>query len=198
MSTGGWDCAADQWLNIYYTAGNPDPLKAFGVTWHDYPGWTRGSSFTLEILAAGYPLVITETHGFDANLNGVGHWTTAGAGISEAAGYAFASANDIGYVCGSGERLDTGADRALADHDSALDPLRDAVARPRTPSSFTYTADRRLEICVQALDCHGVPNEIRTRVTAVKGRCPRPLDDGDAVNWRPPRLQPPTAAGNTV
>lgn len=24
----------------------------------------------------------------------------------------------------------------------------------------------------------GVPNEIRTRVTAVKGRCPRPLDEG--------------------
>ena len=25
------------------------------------------------------------------------------------------------------------------------------------------------------------PNGIRTRVTAVKGRCPRPLDDGDVL-----------------
>ncbi len=29
----------------------------------------------------------------------------------------------------------------------------------------------------------GVPNGIRTRVAAVKGRCPGPLDDGDAVVW---------------
>jgi hypothetical protein len=27
----------------------------------------------------------------------------------------------------------------------------------------------------------GVPNGIRTRVVAVKGRCPRPLDDGDVL-----------------
>ena len=28
------------------------------------------------------------------------------------------------------------------------------------------------------------PNGIRTRVTAVKGRCPRPLDDGDVLRLR--------------
>ncbi len=26
----------------------------------------------------------------------------------------------------------------------------------------------------------GVPNGIRTRVAALRGRCPRPLDDGDS------------------
>ena len=36
----------------------------------------------------------------------------------------------------------------------------------------------------------GVPTGIRTPVTAVKGRCPRPLDDGDMV--RPEGFEPPT------
>jgi hypothetical protein len=30
-----------------------------------------------------------------------------------------------------------------------------------------------------AIDLIGVPRGIRTPVAAVKGRCPRPLDDGD-------------------
>ena len=30
-----------------------------------------------------------------------------------------------------------------------------------------------------AIDFNGVPNRIRTGVAAVKGQCPRPLDDGD-------------------
>ena len=33
---------------------------------------------------------------------------------------------------------------------------------------------------LQAVNFTGVPNRIRTGVTAVKGQCPRPLDDGDS------------------
>ena len=38
-----------------------------------------------------------------------------------------------------------------------------------------------LEPDAQDLDGSGVPKGIRTPVTAVKGRCPRPLDDGDLL-----------------
>lgn len=31
----------------------------------------------------------------------------------------------------------------------------------------------------ESFSLYGVPKGIRTPVTAVKGRCPRPLDDGD-------------------
>src|SRR5262249_22206256 len=36
----------------------------------------------------------------------------------------------------------------------------------------------------EAHDLRGVPMGIRTPVTAVKGRCPRPLDDGDLDSYR--------------
>lgn len=99
-STGYWDGAVQEWLNIYNTNGNPDTLKQFAATWHDYPGWTGGSSSALAIVAAGYPLAITETWGFDANLNALGNYATGGAGLSSPSGYAFARANSIGYICG--------------------------------------------------------------------------------------------------
>ncbi len=35
----------------------------------------------------------------------------------------------------------------------------------------------------------GVPDGIRTRVTAVKGRCPRPLDDGDSSREQTSRMR---------
>ena len=38
----------------------------------------------------------------------------------------------------------------------------------------------------------GTPNEIRTRVTCVKGGCPRPLDDRSITLVGPPGLEPGT------
>ncbi len=99
-SAGYWDGAVQEWLNIYNSNGNPDPLKQFAATWHDYPGWTGGPSYALAILAAGYPLVLTETWGFDANMNAVGNYSTGGAALNASAGYAYARAHGIGYVCG--------------------------------------------------------------------------------------------------
>jgi hypothetical protein len=36
---------------------------------------------------------------------------------------------------------------------------------------------------IQKTGKNGVPSGIRTRVAAVKGRCPRPLDDGDLNDY---------------
>jgi hypothetical protein len=46
------------------------------------------------------------------------------------------------------------------------------------PASCPRTKEKGLA-SLQALGIDGVPTGIRTPVTAVKGRCPRPLDDGD-------------------
>ena len=42
---------------------------------------------------------------------------------------------------------------------------------------------KELHFCSSFFTCSGVPTGIRTPVAAVKGQCPRPLDDGDAVNF---------------
>jgi hypothetical protein len=54
-----------------------------------------------------------------------------------------------------------------------------SVARDLTPSPFYPRTKEKGPASLQALDIYGVPTGIRTPVTAVKGRCPRPLDDGD-------------------
>ena len=44
----------------------------------------------------------------------------------------------------------------------------------------THIAERPTEVGLSA-ESNGVPKGIRTPVAAVKGQCPRPLDDGDTV-----------------
>jgi endoglucanase len=86
--------AIQTWLASYTTAsfgrtasGNPDPLAQFGMDWHNY-GWSTGTSTPLAVLAAGYPILMTETFGFDGALDGG----------SDASGYAWAASNDIGVL----------------------------------------------------------------------------------------------------
>jgi hypothetical protein len=46
------------------------------------------------------------------------------------------------------------------------------------PSYNLEDLSKNLKLHLAVIIIFGSPNEIRTRVTAVKGRCPRPLDDG--------------------
>jgi endoglucanase len=85
----GWSGYIETWLSTYTTGGNPDPLKQLAASWHVY-GYSMGTSYAQALLAAGYPIVITETYGFDAKLDG---------GTGTAAGYAWARSNNIGYMC---------------------------------------------------------------------------------------------------
>ncbi len=82
------------WLDSYTTAsygrtssGNPDPLGQLAVAWHDY-AWSSGTSAPLAVLAAGYPICITETYGLDSALDG---------GRSPD-GYTWAASNGIGVL----------------------------------------------------------------------------------------------------
>ncbi len=46
---------------------------------------------------------------------------------------------------------------------------------------FLLPKEKGLRENSETLDFTGVPNGSRTRVVGVKGRCPRPLDDGDIL-----------------
>jgi hypothetical protein len=72
-----WAGEPETWLQIYTANGNPDPLKQFGMSMHDY-GYSHGTGPLLGVLAAGYPIVITEfSQGSNvSNLGGVA-WTNS-------------------------------------------------------------------------------------------------------------------------
>ena len=51
----------------------------------------------------------------------------------------------------------------------------------RKPFDWMQSLNKKIPSKTEGI-ANGDPNEIRTRVTAVKGRCPRPLDDGTVRN----------------
>lgn len=79
----GWAGEIETWLQFKPT----DPLGQMGVAWHVY-GYAKGPAPPLAVLAAGYPIVITENQGFDAALDG----------RKSPDGYAWAASNDIGCL----------------------------------------------------------------------------------------------------
>ena len=83
----GWAGEIETWLGTYTGSGNPDPLQQFGVAWHLY-GYAKGTAPPLAVLNAGYPIVVTETYGFDSALDGG----------KNADGYTWAAAHSIGYL----------------------------------------------------------------------------------------------------
>jgi endoglucanase len=79
----GWAGEIETWL-----ASRPtDTIGQLGASWHLY-GYAKGTAPPLAVLAAGFPIAITETYGFDAALDG---------GAS-ASGYTWAAAHDVGYT----------------------------------------------------------------------------------------------------
>jgi hypothetical protein len=74
-------------IEVWLASKPSDPLNQMGVAWHVY-GFNNGTASPLAVLAAGYPILITETYGFDAALDGG----------KNANGYTWAAANGIGYL----------------------------------------------------------------------------------------------------
>jgi hypothetical protein len=72
----GWAGEIQTWLATRPT----DPLNQLGVAWHVY-GYKKGTAPPLAVLAAGFPIVITETYGLGA----IG-------------GYDWAASQHIGYL----------------------------------------------------------------------------------------------------
>jgi hypothetical protein len=72
----GWAGEIETWL----AAKPSDPIAQLGVAWHVY-GYNKGQAAPLAVLAAGYPILITETYGLGA----IG-------------GYAWAASQGIGYT----------------------------------------------------------------------------------------------------
>ena len=72
----GWAGEIETWL----AAKPTDPIGQLGVAWHVY-GYNKGTGAPLAVLAAGYPIAITETYGLGA----IG-------------GYGWAASQRIGYI----------------------------------------------------------------------------------------------------
>jgi hypothetical protein len=80
----GWAGEIETWL-----ASRPtDPIGQLGVAWHVY-GYRKGQDPPLRVLAAGYPILITETYGLEA----IGGYKWA---ASQGIGYAWCCWNDWG------------------------------------------------------------------------------------------------------
>jgi hypothetical protein len=78
----GWAGEIETWL-----AANPtDPIGQLGVAWHVY-GYKKGQAPPLAVLAAGYPIMITEM--FSLGAIGGSHWAA-----SQSIGYVWWGWND--------------------------------------------------------------------------------------------------------
>ena len=65
----GYAGELETWLASYTGSGNPDPSGQFGAAWHVY-GYSKGVGYPNAVLAANYPIAITETYGFDNVFDG--------------------------------------------------------------------------------------------------------------------------------